>query len=91
MPDSEEHVALERLVEAAPTRYAIVLLVGEDGSVASVSKNLSPENTMMVCFSLAQQIAQEIKAEHNLPDVPTNNHKPAIYLPPDLQRKLREL
>jgi len=83
---------LDILLNSVAARRAVVILVDENGEIETVDRNLGLENVMLVCFSLAYEISQQLKAEApQEPRVLTHRNKPVIYLPPDLQRKLAEL
>jgi hypothetical protein len=90
--EPQQKVELNMLLDSIDAPRALVILVDESGQIETADKNLGLENVMIVCFSLAYEIAQKIKADHHVEPRPlTHNRKPVLYLPPDLQRKLDEL
>ena len=92
MSDPQSKVTLDMLLDGIDAPRALVILVDDNGEIETADKNLGPENTMIVCFSLAYEIAQQLKASRkDVPEVPTHTNKPVIWLPPDLQRKLADL
>ena len=91
MTTPQSQATLNMLLDGIDAPRALVILVDDEGNIETAEKNLGPENMMLVCFSMAVQLAQEIKARRNIPDLPRQRAKPLIYLPPDLQRKLDEL
>jgi hypothetical protein len=92
MTDAQEKAALDFVLDAIDVPRALVILVDEHGGIESGDKGLGPQNTMLVCFSLAHAIAQQLKAEApQQPQLARPPQRPLIYLPPDLQRKLDAL
>jgi len=90
--EPQSKATLDMLLSTVDAPHALVVLVDEHGEIESADKNLGLQNVMLVCFSLAYAISQQLKAESpQEPRVLTHRNKPVIYLPPDLQRKLAEL
>ena len=89
MSDLLSRLELDRVLNAIDSPRALVILVDDEGQIESADKGLGLENTMLVCFSLAHELAQEIRSRHPEPERPSS--KPAIVLPPEVQRKLRLL
>lgn len=98
MSEPGEKAFLDLLLSNLPgdVKHAMMILVDDDGNIETAEANLGPENMMLVCFSLACSIAQDLKSSGKYPaDYPTEHRngktKPLLYLPPDLQRKLDQL
>jgi hypothetical protein len=89
--DAQQKAALDFVLGAIDAPRALVILVDENGEIESGDKGLGPQNTLLVCFSLAHAIAQQLKAEAPDQPMPKQGKRPLIYLPPDLQRKLDAL
>ena len=89
MSDILTRLEIDRVLNAIDSPRILLILVDDEGQIEAAEKNLGPENTMLVCFSLAHELAQEIRSRHPEPERPSS--KPAIVLPPEVQRKLRLL
>jgi hypothetical protein len=80
---------LDRVLNAIDSPRALAIIIDDDGSIEMADKNLGPENCLLVLFSLAHELAQEIRSRQPVPEKPS--HKPVIALPPEVERKLRLL
>jgi hypothetical protein len=89
MSDLLARLELDRVLNAIDARRAIVILVDDNDQAETADKNLGEENVLRVLFHLAYLMAQDIRARQPAPELPSS--KPAIVLPPEVERKLRLL
>ncbi len=61
--EPQSKATLDVLLSAVNAPHALVILVDEHGEIESADKNLGLQNVMLVCFSLAYEISQRLKAE----------------------------
>jgi hypothetical protein len=98
MAGLENRKLLDSMLNAVPDLGAIIILADERGQFElGVSESLGADedarytNAMLACFSVAVRIAVELRAKgKSVPELPRNGHRPIVYLPPSVQRKLRE-